>query len=191
MMCKIPISGKLAATISVVEYFKPFSDGDPQLLKLLGHCVAALLQRDGGQRSGRGILYEDFIADLLEGRLPDPDIVEERIRTLNIGLKNNVYVFLFDVSGYDPRRFSITYMRDVLEKMVSGGQAAIYDGKIVIAANFSRSRDIFLTELSNLGEFLKQHNIRCGISRRCAKPHELRFYYDQALDALLIGTYLV
>ena len=30
----------------------------------------------------------------------------------------------------------------------------------------------------------------CAISRRCAKLHELRFYYKQALDAMLIGTYL-
>ena len=81
-------------------------------------------------------------------------------------------------------------MRDVLEKMISGGRAIIYDNKIVITTSFARARDIFKTELLNLSAFLKTYNIRCGISRRCMQPAELRFYYRQALDAMRIGTHM-
>ena len=190
MMCKVPVNGKLAATVSVVEYFRAFSSDDHYMLKLLSDAVGALLHRSNFQQFTRGTLYENFINDLLDGKLADPDMIDERIKTLNIGLKKNAYVFVFDITGYDPSRFSVTYMRDVLEKMISGGQALIFNGKIVIAASFLRSQDIFKTELSELEGFLKKHHIRCGISRRCAKLHELRVHYEQALDALSIGVYL-
>jgi DNA-binding PucR family transcriptional regulator len=94
------------------------------------------------------------------------------------------------VREFDTKQFSVSYMRDILEKMISGGRALIYNDKIVIAASFVRSRDIFKTELKNLGAFLKKYNIRCGISRRCTQPAELRFYYEQALEAMSIGTHM-
>jgi sugar diacid utilization regulator len=136
------------------------------------------------------MLYENFIWNLLEGRITDEKSIEERVRLLNLGLKKNIYVFVFDLREYDSSQYSLTYMRDVLEKMISGGQALIYDDKIVITASFMRARDIFRTELSNLSVFLQKYNIRCGISRRCTEPAQLRFYYEQALDAMRVGTHM-
>ena len=104
MLNKVSINGKLAATISLVEYCRPFAESDAGFLKMLGDAVAALLQRDNFQQFTRGIMYEDFIDSLLEGKLTDSDIVEERIKTLNIGLKKDAYVFVFDVTRYDPRQ---------------------------------------------------------------------------------------
>lgn len=187
MLLKVPINGKLAATLTVVEFCRAFTKDDEQKLLLLGDAASALIQRDSAKQFARGLLYENFIESLLNGEPPDPDILEERIRALNIGLKRNTYVFVFDVTGYGPQHFSITYMRDILEKMISGGQALIYDEQIVIAAGLTHIRDIFKSELAQLGTFLKEHNMSCGISRRCTDLSKLRFHYEQALDALRIG----
>jgi sugar diacid utilization regulator len=190
MLKKISLGGKTAATISVVEYDRPFNAQDSALLDILANAVAAEMQKNTFQQFTRGMLYENFIENLLEGRLRDPKVIDERVRLLNIGIKKYIYLFVFDVTDFDTKQYTVPYMRDVLEKMISGGQALIYDNKIVIASSFTRSRDIFNTELQNLGEFLRRYNIRCGISRRCTQLSELRFYYDQALDALRIGTYM-
>ncbi len=190
MFYKVMINNRSVATLTIIEFNKPFAENDCLLMKILGDAVAAEMQKNQFQQYTRGLLYEDFLWNLLDGRLTDPKAVEERVRTLNLGIKKNIYVFVFDLSEYDSKQFSLTYMRDVLEKMISGGQALIYDNKIVITSSYTRAQDIFKKELEDLSQFLKEYNIRCGISRRCVQPSELRFYYEQALDAMRIGTYL-
>lgn len=187
---KVVINGKSVATVSVIEYNRPFKDIDFSLVKILSDSIATEMQKDQFQQFTRGMQFEQLIENLLERRLKDPKVIEERVNLLNIGIKKNIYVFVFDVSEFDSKKFSLSYMRDTLEKMISGGKALIYDNKIVITASFSRTQDILKTELINLSAFLKKNNIRCGISRRCTQLAELRFYYDQALDALRVGTYM-
>ena len=187
---KVSIDQRCVAALTVVEYSRPFSEADYPFVEILSNAVAAEMQKDQFRQYTRGLLYEDFIWNLLDGRLTDPKVVSERIKILNLNIKKNIYVFVFDLSEYDSNQFSITYMRDVFEKMISGGQALIYNNKIVITASYSRARDIFQTELSNLSRFLKEYNIRCGISRRCQEPSQLRFYYEQALDAMRIGSHM-
>ncbi len=190
MSHKVTINGKSVAAVTAVEFHKPFDEDDFALIRILCDAVAAELQKNQFQQYTRGLLYEDFLWNLLDGRLTDPKAVEERVKILHLGLKKNIYVFVFDLSEYDSKQLSLTYMRDVLENMISCGQALIYDDKIVITASYSRAPDIISTELENLCVFLKKYNIRCGISRRCVQPSELRFYYGQALDAMRIGTRL-
>jgi sugar diacid utilization regulator len=187
---RLVVGGRTAATLSVVEYGRPFTEEDGGLLELLADAVSAELQKNQFQQYSRGMLYEEFIWNLLEGRLTDPKAIEERVKLLNLGLKKNIYVFVFDVREYDAGQYSASYLRDLLEQMISGGRAIVYNDHIVITASFSRARDIFRTELKNLGAFLKEYNIRCGISRRCTEPSELRFYYEQALDAMAVGTHM-
>jgi sugar diacid utilization regulator len=187
---RIVIGDKTAAAVSVLEINRPFLSEDTPALELLCAAIAAELQKNQFRQYTRGMLYENFLWNLLEGRLTDPKTIEERVRILNLGMKKNIYVFVFDLREYDSQQYSLTYMRDVLEKMISGGQALVYDDKIVITASFTRARDIFKTELRNLSVFLKKYNIRCGISRRCTEPSQLRFYYEQALDAMRVGTHL-
>jgi sugar diacid utilization regulator len=189
LFSRIVIGDKTAATLSVIE-LQPLSEEAYPLLKILCDAVSAELQKNQFQQYSKGMLYEDFIWNLLEGRLTEPRAIEERVRLLNLGIKKNIYVFVFDVREYDVSRYSVSYMRDLLEKMISGGKALVYNDSIVITASFSRARDIFRTELKNLGVFLKEHNIRCGISRRCTRTAELRNFYVQALDAMRIGTHM-
>jgi len=187
---KVMINGKSVATVSAIEYNRPFTEIDFALIKILSDSIAAEMQKEQFHQFTRGMQFEQLIENLLERRLKDPKVIEERIKLLNIGIKKNVYVFVFDVSEFDSKKYSISYMRDVLEKMISGGKALIYDNKIVIVASFSRAQDIFKTELLNLSAFLQKNKIRCGISRRCTQLADLRFYYEQALDALRVGTYM-
>ena len=190
LFCTVSINNKSVATLTVIGFHRPFNKNDYFCMKILSSAIAAEMQKDQFRQYTRGLMYEDFLWNLLDGRLTDPRVVEERVRILNLGIKKNIYVFVFDLSEYDSKQFSLTYMRDVLEKMISGGQALIYNNNIVITTSYARARDIFQTELTNLSDFLKEYNIRCGISRRCVQPSELRFYYEQAQDAMRIGTHL-
>jgi hypothetical protein len=84
---RLTVGDKTVATISVIEYLKPFTEEEIPLLNLLGDAVAAELQKSRFQQYSRGMLYEEFIWNLLEGRLTDPNLIRERVRLLNLGLK--------------------------------------------------------------------------------------------------------
>jgi len=77
-------------------------------------------------------IYEDFIGSLLDGQLRDPNAIGERAKLFSVGIHRNFYVFVFDVSENDPNQFSIAYMRDTLERMISGGRALIYDNRTCV-----------------------------------------------------------
>ena len=188
MFMKLMTGDRAAATLSVVESRHQLSEDEEKLLVLLGDAISAELQKDRFQQHSRGLGYEDFIRALLEGRLTDTKAIEGRIRLLNLGLKKYIHVFVFDIGELDARRHSVTYMRDQLEQMLSGGRAIVYEDRVVITASFARALDIFRTELKNLAEFLRKYKIRCGISRRCTEPAALHFFYSQALDAMRVGT---
>ena len=190
MLMRVCQGNKTVATVSVVEYFRPFREHDEAHLKLFSNAAAAELQKHGATRHTRGMLYEDFIGSLLDGRLHDTNVIKERAKLFGVGIHKFFYVFVFEVSEHDPNKFSIAYMRDMLERMISGGRALIYDNKIVIALSFTRARDVFNAELTTLGTFLKKHNMRCGISRRCTDLVDLRFFYEQANNAMRVGTRL-
>jgi hypothetical protein len=72
LFSKVMISKKSVATLTVIEYEKPFSPDDTPLLTLLCQAVAAEMQKDQFRQYTRGLLYEDFLWNLLDGRLTDP-----------------------------------------------------------------------------------------------------------------------
>ncbi len=191
MFSKITVGERSVATISVIEYARPFESNDAHLLKMLSEAVSAELQKNQFQQYSRGMMYEDFIWNLLEENMVDPKSINERARVLGLNFKKNIYVFVFDLRDYDSSQYSLRYMRDMLENMISGGRALIYENKIVMTASSTqRVKDYFGDELGRLAAFLAKYGIHCGISRRCVSPINLRLYYEQALDAMRIGRRL-
>jgi sugar diacid utilization regulator len=187
---KLTLNGKSIATISVIEYNRSFTENDYILLEILGKAVTAEMQKSQFQQFTRGMLFEQLIENLLEGRLKDAKFIEDRVKLLNIGINKYIYVLVIDVIDFDSKQYSVSYMRDMLEKMIRGGRALIYDNKIIIIVSYACAEAIWKKELKDFAVFLKKNNMRCGISRPCTQLSEIRFFYEQALDALRVGTHM-
>ncbi len=190
LFCRVAVGSRPVATVAVIEYYKPFVERDYYLLSMLANAISAEMQKNKFLHYTRGLLYEDFIVDLIEERLKNPNIIEEKVKSLNLGLKKYIHVITIDVKEFDITYFSIPYMRDYLEKMVGGSKAIIYNDDITMISSYSGEREIFESDAVRLRDFLKEYNLHAGLSRAFTKLEDLRSHYTQSLEALELGTHI-
>ena len=176
------------ATVSVVELNRKFTDADHETVELLCNAISAEMQKNKFLHYTRGLLYEELIVELLENKDSGASPISERVKALGIGMKKFICVLTIDIKGFDAEKFSVSYMRDYLEKMVSGSKALIYGDYIVIVASCSRESGLLDTDIAVLKSFFSEYNMRGGVSRGFTRLEDLREHYLQALEALNIGA---
>jgi hypothetical protein len=130
LFCRVAVGNRPVATVAVIEYYRPFIQRDYLMLGMLASAISAEMQKNKFLHYTRGLLYEEFIVDLIEGRIKNPSVIEEKVKSLNLGLRKYIYVVTVDIKEFDVTYFSIPYMRDYLEKMISGSKALIYNDNI-------------------------------------------------------------
>ncbi len=116
LFCRVTIGSRIVATVSVVGYNRPFAARDYLLISMLANAISAEMQKNKFLHYTRGFLYEEFIVDLIEGRIKNHSVIEEKVKSLNLGLKRYIYVITVDIKEFDINCFFIPYLRDYLEK---------------------------------------------------------------------------
>jgi sugar diacid utilization regulator len=190
LFCRVSVGARPVATVAVIEYNRPFIERDFLMLSMLSNAISAEMQKNKFLHYTRGLLYEEFIVDLIEGRIKNSSIIEEKVKSLNLGLKKFIHVITVDIKEFDVAYFSIPYMRDYLEKMISGCKALIYNDKITMVSSYNSERELFESDASRLREFLKDYKLHAGLSRPFSKLEELKDHYDQSLEALNLGAHI-
>jgi len=176
------------ATVSVVELNHPFTDEDYETVAMLCNAISAEMQKNKFLHYTRGLLYEELIVEIIEGRDSSASPITERAKSLGVGMKKYIYVVTIDIKGFDAEKYSLSYMRDYLEKMISGSKALIYSDHIVIIASCARESGFVDTELAGLRSFIAEYNMRGGVSRGFLRLEDLGEHYRQSLEALSIGA---
>lgn len=184
MFFRVLADGKPAATVSVVQYNREFTDSDKEKLKLLCNAIAAELLKNKDKHLFRGLYYEEFFEDILSGRLKNIGVITEREKTLNLGLKENLRVIVVDIDQFDAKHYSVSYIRDTIEKIVCGSRAVIFDEKIVLLVSYGKDKEEFYNNINELSGFSKKFGLKCGVSREYIKLGETRMHFDQGLATL-------
>ncbi|MCL2124899.1 MAG: helix-turn-helix domain-containing protein [Oscillospiraceae bacterium] len=187
LLGRILAGNRPVATVSVIEVNHPFSDKDFEIVEMLCDAVSAEMQKNKFLHYTRGLLYEELIVELLESGGDNANLVSERIKALGLGMKKFLYVITVDIKGFDIEKFSLSYMRDYIEKMISGSKALIYNDYIVVVTSCSRENNLLEADTNTLDEFLREYNMRAGISRSFLRLEDMGEHYRQSLEALNIG----
>jgi sugar diacid utilization regulator len=166
LFCRVAVGSRPVATVAVIEYNRPFIQRDYLMLSMLSSAISAEMQKNKFLHYTRGLLYEEFIVDLIEGRIKNASVIEEKVKSLNLGLKKYIYVITVNIKEFDVTYFSIPYMRDYLEKMISGSKALIYNDNITMINSYNTEREIFEGDAVKLRDFLKEYKLHAGLSRR-------------------------
>ncbi len=190
LFSRVAVGARPVATVAVIEYNRPFIERDYHMLAMLANAISAEMQKNKFLHYTRGLLYEEFIVGLIEGRIKNTSIIEEKVKSLNLGLKKFIYVITVDIKEFDVAYFSIPYMRDYLEKMIGGCKALIYSDKITMVSSYNSEHEIFESDAGRLREFLKDYKLHAGLSRPFSKLEELKGHYDQSLEALDLGAHI-
>ena len=187
LFSSVIVGGRNSATISVLELNRPFTDEDLINIIMLRDAVSAEMQKDKFLNYTRGMLHEELIENLLEGKSGTPILAEFEMSSTKFGFKKNLCVHVLDIRGFDVENYSVPYIRNYLEKLIPNSRAVIYGDNIVLVSSFDKSNEE--TDKS-LSDFMEIHNIKAGASRIFTDLSDLRFHYNEALAALSVGMHM-
>lgn len=185
---RVLVGDRPVATVSVVGVNRPFTDEDYENLSILCDAISAEMQKNKVLHYTRGLLYEELLVELIEDKDSGAGTINERAKALGIGMKKYIYVITIDIKAFDAEKFSVSYMRDYLEKLLSGSKALIYGDNIVIIISSSIENGLHETDINVLRDFLGEYDMRGGVSRGFTSLENLREHYLQSLEALSIGA---
>jgi len=190
IMGNIKIGSKQIACIAVCAHERPFKESDLELTSLLCKAISIELQKNKFIHYSRGLMHESFTKDLLEGKVTDDKVINDRIKTLNFKFKRNLFVLTIDISDFAGSETSLTFMRNEFEKKLSNSKAVVHAENIVMIISYDNEIKSLKAELEDLKGFLKTNNMYAGISRCFNNLVEVRDHYLQSLDALKLGVCL-
>lgn len=187
IVSNVMIGDKTVAYLSVMEYNKDFQSCDIKTVGILCSAISSEMQKNNFFTKTRGMMYEYFIADLLNGSITDTMVVEERIKYLEWKLKRNFCVIVISTKQSDRENTPFNYIRIMFESIIVDSKSIEYDDHIVLVVNNNRENIIRESELYSLTELFTKHNLFGGISRCFTKIIDIKKHYSQALTAIKIG----
>ncbi|MCR4436404.1 MAG: helix-turn-helix domain-containing protein [Clostridiales bacterium] len=190
IMATIVSGTTVMAYMSLLEYNRPFLKSDVEPTAFLAKIVSREMQKDTFYHHAKGLMYEYLIADLLDGKLKDRDVIHERLKLLKWPLKQNLYVMSVTFDLEERYNSSLEYTRDLIEQNIFGSKAIIFNGNIVLVISRDYSNILDKNELKEIDHYFGQNRMYGGLSRCFHDISEIQIYFNQSLEALEIGIRL-
>lgn len=193
-------AGMLTASVSIHEIMvgkvmlheqnHKFTDNDSVLLEHFARLVSMELQKDQFFRKNKDIMYSYFLADLLDSKEINYPSVRERLHTMGLDLKEDLYILVISAVSYHHATEKLEVIIDELSHIMPGSIYAIYENCLVLL--FSKGKDDFLSdnELHALTQYLSENNLQAGMSNFFTDLKGIRRFYLQAKKAAELGRHL-
>ena len=185
------IEDKVVAHLTLIESEKCLQEDDYEIVSYLCKIISLEMHKDRFICNSRGFLYEYLFLDLLEGRIKDSVVINNKIKSLEIELQENLYVFTVVVDQNEKENTKLPYIRNLIEDIIKNSKAVIYNDHIVCVINMSdNKKPINKIELENLRDFLRNNKMYGGLSYCFHDLQDLQKYYKQSLKSIEMGIHL-
>jgi len=174
----------------VVACYKPFENKDYTLIETICEFLSVELQNSEYRHKIGHIFQDSLISDLIEEKIPDKEILENKMGNLYTNLKANLYAAVVDITQYEHTLTHLEYFRDLFEHAQEEFKYYIYLNNIVIIISTNNLILSIKKDLYNLNKLFEKYKLFAGISGRFQNLFELNKYYRQALNALNYGLNL-
>lgn len=175
------MGGSIIGQIDAIDYLRPFTDTDKEVLELLSHACAICIFNQMALQMPRGSRVDYSLEYLLDGNT----ISEEQIRLQSA------------MRDWYPGKTLFCGVIDTLASGKSGEESALSDflepgDKEIHYKNFQvfildRPRGLDTDSLRWMVEALKRLGVKGGLSYSFSRLSELKLHFDQACAALEIG----
>ena len=188
---KIDVLKKAVGFATTLEHNCKFKERDIQIFDVLCRVLSCELSKISYMNHTRGLMYEYFIAELIENKYVNRELMEKRLEYIDLKFKENLFVLT--IKTIEENTFNnmhLDYLQNELEAIVLRGKSIIYDNSLVMIIGSSKSSPFEEGVMYGLMEFLKTHGLVLGVSPRFPNILDLREHYEQASAAISIGVYL-
>ncbi len=186
----VHIQGIEVAHLMIQEANHKFNEFDSTLLHRFSKLVSIELQKDSVFTNNKGVMYSYFLSDLLKNPSCNTAVFRERLAALGYSLKENLYILVIPSDNYHSSGLRLEAIVQHLHRIFSGSIYAIYDETIVFLISKDLYQGLGESEEVELTNFLTANHLRAGISNYFTNLSEAGRFYQQALDAVRLGSYI-
>ena len=186
MVSHIFVNQEAVGTMIVIESENPFRDIDTQMAAMITKVLSLEMKKSSFIIYSKGLAYEHFFKDLLDG-MHDETLISEKLKTLNLQIKEDLFVLTIDISEFDQTYKTLLYFREALDQMIFSCKSIIYNDSIILI--IMRSGDYVLSEneLKELNNFFEKNNLYGGISKCFHNIIGIRDHVNQAVAAATLS----
>lgn len=187
LISQIKINGKQIGNVLLLGCRTPFRPIDNGLLTITATILAEEMGKSSYYRNTRNMKVEDFICTLLDEKLQDSLVIQDRLQSAGLSFGSQLLVLAFDLSGYEGARRYDDYLRERLQQLFPGSPSTYYEGGIVLIHDGCLPKE---PARGRLQLFLEQTGIALGISSVFSSLTQCRTHYLQAVSAIRLGRIL-
>ena len=185
------VGGKVLGYLDSPLYFQEPGEEEVELFDLLGNLLSIELQRGLERAAIPENMQDYFIFDLLEGRLTDPALIEERFRFFkwNIMSRGRVQVVSIRRSDGTIELNNIRF-RELVEQLVRlfpVFKTFAYGSELKMLCPVTESLSQEKHALEDIQNFLEQQDMVAGISRPLNEVQFISDFNRQAQKAAELG----
>lgn len=186
----VTVDNKVLGYLTIPGYFQPFTEDKVQIAALLSNVLSLEMQKNKLVRNSKGIIYEYFIADLLNRKMPNREIMAERLKLLAWNLQPKIYVLTIRAKQYDMENVSYHDIMECLHRLDKDSKAVLYNDDIVWIVTTGRKFFRPEAEFQSLLGLLQAKHLHMGISRCFHALEDIGDYYRQSVRAIELGSLL-
>ena len=173
--------------VALVESNQTFRTIDYELLERFSKLIAIEMEKSDFYKVNKGVMFNFFLADLINDRLKSKKIIDQRLALLHWKVYDHHRLFV--VTGVSSSDFGQRYQRlgQEIRQIIPDCRWTIHERNLIVF--FSRPTATLLTdsEESMLRDFLQINHLSIGISAIYSDILLTPRYYRQALKAAQLG----
>ncbi|MBQ8663966.1 MAG: helix-turn-helix domain-containing protein [Eubacterium sp.] len=186
--CAIRIQNVMAGYVAVcMEAPIEATEYQLRITTALADVCAIEMQKHDFFVTRTGMKYENFLIDLLEGKFNDVNLISSRLELLDRKFGKFFCIVVFSCNEpHDSNIFNQRQM-SVLRQMYPNSMSVVYQDAVVLFIN--QETPVELTEefTKPMEDFASRNRMKASISQPFADILRIKFYYEQAKNALELG----
>ncbi len=187
--CAIRIQNVMAGYVAVcMEAPIEATEYQLRITTALADVCAIEMQKHDFFVTRTGMKYENFLIDLLEGKFNDVNLISSRLALLDRKFGKFFCIVVFSCNEpHDSNIFNQRQM-SVLRQVYPNSMSVVYQDSVVLFIN--QETPVELTEgfTKPMEEFAARNRMKASISQPFADILRIKFYYEQAKNALELGA---
>ena len=182
---KISINNKMVGILGVMESNRKFRNEDIEIAAILCDVISIEMQRNKKFSNVIGGMNKKILLDLIIGNVTQTEIIEERIKLLNLRLYNDLYILIVTLNDVNFR--IIEFLKQYFKTLFPTCLILEHDQNLILLLNFANSKELEAKE-SILIDLLNDNNLKASLSSKFEDIIDIRKHYLQAKKTLAIGS---
>ena len=175
---------KSMGQVIVLEAFQPFKQADFEMMRLISQVIALVVQNNRDYDELVDTYRDKLFIDLIQGKIKDKMIIEERLRFIEWRQYNHLQVITITNDKNSISNIPFNYINGFFLDIFPKSFCIKYVGYVIVILQRDPKRDFSEKQLVQLNQFMEDTGLYCGLSRIFTDLFDLKKYFKQSLLAL-------